>query len=158
MSNLVLIPARMASTRLPDKPLADIHGAPMIVHVWRRAVQANAGPVMPMPLPSFRVIVGDALADAAAEARATTPVAPAATPVAASSTPADGGAQPPPPPPAAPPRVARVEALPLDGNPERRITADELAALRASRTAASLPRHWTSAWVGPRRGPWGACA
>lgn len=84
------------------------------------------------PAALLRVIVGDALADAAAEARATTPVAPAATPVAASSTPADGGAQPPPPPPAAPPRVARVEALPLDGNPERRITADELAALRAS--------------------------
>lgn len=42
---LVLIPARMAATRLPGKPLADIAGAPMIVHVWRRAVDAGIGPV-----------------------------------------------------------------------------------------------------------------
>ena len=42
---IVLIPARMASTRLPNKPLADIHGEPMIVHVWRRAVEAEIGPV-----------------------------------------------------------------------------------------------------------------
>ena len=45
-SPLVLIPARMASTRLPLKPLADIHGAPMIVHVWRRAREAEVGPVV----------------------------------------------------------------------------------------------------------------
>jgi 3-deoxy-manno-octulosonate cytidylyltransferase (CMP-KDO synthetase) len=37
-SAIVLIPARMAATRLPGKPLADINGEPMIVHVWRRAV------------------------------------------------------------------------------------------------------------------------
>lgn len=42
---LILIPARMASTRLPGKPLADIAGEPMIVHVWRRAREANLGPV-----------------------------------------------------------------------------------------------------------------
>ena len=42
---IVLIPARMSSTRLPGKPLADIHGAPMIVHVWRRAMEADVGPV-----------------------------------------------------------------------------------------------------------------
>jgi 3-deoxy-manno-octulosonate cytidylyltransferase (CMP-KDO synthetase) len=36
----------MASTRLPQKPLADIHGEPMIVHVWRRAVEADVGPVV----------------------------------------------------------------------------------------------------------------
>jgi 3-deoxy-manno-octulosonate cytidylyltransferase (CMP-KDO synthetase) len=42
---IVLIPARMNATRLPGKPLADIHGAPMIVHVWRRAVEADVGPV-----------------------------------------------------------------------------------------------------------------
>lgn len=40
---LILIPARMASTRLPGKPLADIHGAPMIVHVLRRAEAAGIG-------------------------------------------------------------------------------------------------------------------
>ena len=42
---LVLIPARMAATRLPGKPLADIHGMPMIVHVWRRASEAGIGRV-----------------------------------------------------------------------------------------------------------------
>jgi len=43
---LVLIPARMASTRLPGKPLADIAGEPMIVHVMRRAPAAAVGPVV----------------------------------------------------------------------------------------------------------------
>lgn len=43
---LVLIPARMAATRLPNKPMADIAGEPMIVHVWRRAVEAGIGPVV----------------------------------------------------------------------------------------------------------------
>jgi 3-deoxy-manno-octulosonate cytidylyltransferase (CMP-KDO synthetase) len=42
---VILIPARMASTRLPNKPLADIHGLPMIVQVWRRAAEADLGPV-----------------------------------------------------------------------------------------------------------------
>ena len=42
---LVVIPARMAATRLPGKPLADIAGEPMIVHVWRRAMEAKVGPV-----------------------------------------------------------------------------------------------------------------
>jgi 3-deoxy-manno-octulosonate cytidylyltransferase (CMP-KDO synthetase) len=45
MRPIVLIPARMAATRLPDKPLADIHGLPMIVHVLRRAQEADIGPV-----------------------------------------------------------------------------------------------------------------
>lgn len=43
---MVVIPARMASTRLPGKPLADIHGVPMIVQVWRRAMAAGIGPVI----------------------------------------------------------------------------------------------------------------
>lgn len=43
---LVLIPARMGSTRLPGKALADIGGEPMIVHVMRRAQEADAGPVV----------------------------------------------------------------------------------------------------------------
>ena len=46
MNPLLLIPARMASTRLPDKPLADIAGVPMIVWVWRQAVAAELGPVV----------------------------------------------------------------------------------------------------------------
>ena len=45
-NTIVVIPARMASTRLPGKPLADIHGLPMIVHVWKRAVEANVGQVL----------------------------------------------------------------------------------------------------------------
>jgi 3-deoxy-manno-octulosonate cytidylyltransferase (CMP-KDO synthetase) len=43
---LVLIPARLAATRLPGKPLADIGGEPMIVHVLRRAQEADIGPVI----------------------------------------------------------------------------------------------------------------
>ena len=43
---IIMIPARMASTRLPNKPLADIHGEPMIVQVWRRAVEADLGRVV----------------------------------------------------------------------------------------------------------------
>ncbi len=56
---IVLIPARLASSRLPNKPLADIEGEPMIVHVWRRAIEADVGPVV--------VACGDApIADAIA--------------------------------------------------------------------------------------------
>jgi 3-deoxy-manno-octulosonate cytidylyltransferase (CMP-KDO synthetase) len=43
---IVLIPARLASTRLPNKPLADIGGIPMIVHVWRRAIESGLGRVV----------------------------------------------------------------------------------------------------------------
>jgi 3-deoxy-manno-octulosonate cytidylyltransferase (CMP-KDO synthetase) len=46
MAPLIVIPARLASTRLPGKPLADIHGQPMIVHVWRAAIAAAVGPVL----------------------------------------------------------------------------------------------------------------
>ena len=45
-NTIIIIPARMASTRLPEKPLADIHGKPMIVHVWERAVEAGVGDVL----------------------------------------------------------------------------------------------------------------
>ncbi len=43
---VVIIPTRLAAVRLPDKPLADIHGEPMIVHCWRRAREADVGPVI----------------------------------------------------------------------------------------------------------------
>lgn len=43
---LLLIPARMKAARLPGKPLADIAGEPMIVHVWRRASEARLGRVV----------------------------------------------------------------------------------------------------------------
>jgi 3-deoxy-manno-octulosonate cytidylyltransferase (CMP-KDO synthetase) len=45
-STIVVIPARMAATRLPGKPLADINGRPMIVRVWERAVEADLGRVV----------------------------------------------------------------------------------------------------------------
>jgi len=45
MNPIVLIPARMAATRLPGKPLADIGGTPMIVRVMRQAEAAGVGPV-----------------------------------------------------------------------------------------------------------------
>ncbi len=57
MKPVVIIPARMASTRLPGKPLADIGGVPMIVRVWAQAMKAGIGPVI--------VAAGDAeIADA----------------------------------------------------------------------------------------------
>ena len=46
MNPVIIIPARMASTRLPGKPLADIAGEPMIVKVWRQAMRASVGPVL----------------------------------------------------------------------------------------------------------------
>ena len=45
MNPIVVIPSRMAATRLPGKPLADIHGRPMIVHVLDRGREAGIGPV-----------------------------------------------------------------------------------------------------------------
>lgn len=46
MNSVVVIPARLASTRLPNKPLADIHGRPMIAWMVEIARAANAGPVL----------------------------------------------------------------------------------------------------------------
>ncbi|MEQ1888529.1 MAG: 3-deoxy-manno-octulosonate cytidylyltransferase [Alphaproteobacteria bacterium] len=43
---ILVIPARLGATRLPNKPLADIHGKPMIVHVWRRACESGVGRVL----------------------------------------------------------------------------------------------------------------
>lgn len=43
---IVLIPARLRSQRLPNKPLAEIGGLPMIVRVWQRALEARVGPVV----------------------------------------------------------------------------------------------------------------
>ncbi len=45
MTPIIIIPSRMASTRLPGKPLADIGGRPMIVHMLDRAREADIGPV-----------------------------------------------------------------------------------------------------------------
>ena len=46
MKNLIIIPSRLESTRLPGKPLADINGFPMIVHVYKRAVEADIADVI----------------------------------------------------------------------------------------------------------------
>ncbi len=46
MTPIIIIPARLGSTRLPNKPLAEITGAPMIVHVLRRALEADLCPVL----------------------------------------------------------------------------------------------------------------
>jgi 3-deoxy-manno-octulosonate cytidylyltransferase (CMP-KDO synthetase) len=67
---IVIIPARLASTRLPDKPLADIHGEPMIVHVWRRAVEAAIGPVL---VACADAAIADAVRAAGGEAVLTRP-------------------------------------------------------------------------------------
>jgi 3-deoxy-manno-octulosonate cytidylyltransferase (CMP-KDO synthetase) len=45
MNPVILIPARLSATRLPNKPLADIAGRPMIAHVVARALEADLGPV-----------------------------------------------------------------------------------------------------------------
>jgi 3-deoxy-manno-octulosonate cytidylyltransferase (CMP-KDO synthetase) len=60
MNPIVVIPARLAARRLPGKPLATIGDAPMIVQVWRRAIEASLGPVA--------VAAGDAEIVAAVEA------------------------------------------------------------------------------------------
>ncbi|MCB0220621.1 MAG: 3-deoxy-manno-octulosonate cytidylyltransferase [Chrysiogenetes bacterium] len=45
-NTIIVIPSRMVATLLPGKPLADINGLPMIVHVWKRALEANIGQVL----------------------------------------------------------------------------------------------------------------
>ena len=62
---IILVPARLKATRLPDKPLADIHGTPMIVHVWRRAVEAKAGRVV---VATDTAAIAEAVRDAGGEA------------------------------------------------------------------------------------------
>ena len=66
---LVLIPARMASTRLPGKPLAEIAGVPMIVHVWRRATETGLGRVVvATDAPEIMEVVREAGGEAVATA------------------------------------------------------------------------------------------
>ncbi len=70
---IVIIPARLASTRLPDKPLADIHGQPMIVRVWRRAIEADIGPVL---VAAAEGVIAEAIRAAGGEAVLTDPAHP----------------------------------------------------------------------------------
>lgn len=64
-SALTVIPARLQATRLPGKPLADIHGVPMIVHVWRRAMEAGVGRVI---VATDSLEIAEAMAAAGGEA------------------------------------------------------------------------------------------
>ena len=73
---VVLIPARLGSTRLPDKPLAPIAGAPMIVQVWRRACEADVGPVV---VACAEPAIADAVRAAGGEAVLTDPALPSGT-------------------------------------------------------------------------------
>ncbi len=76
MNPIVVIPARMAATRLPDKPMADIHGEPMIVHVWRRAVAAAIGEVV---VATDSPIIAAAVTKAGGRAQMTRPDHPSGT-------------------------------------------------------------------------------
>ena len=46
MKTLILIPARLAATRFPNKPMALIHGKPMIQRVWEQAIKSKVGEVI----------------------------------------------------------------------------------------------------------------
>ncbi len=70
---VVLIPARLAATRLPDKPLLPIAGEPMIVKVWRRAVEAALGPVV---VACAEEAIAEAMRAAGGEAVLTDPALP----------------------------------------------------------------------------------
>ena len=73
---IILIPARLASTRLPDKPLAEIGGVPMIVQVWRRACAAAVGPVV---VACAEQAIADAVAAHGGDAVLTDPEQPSGT-------------------------------------------------------------------------------
>jgi len=70
MNPLVIIPARLAATRLPNKPLADIAGRPMIAHVVDRARRAGIGPVA---VAADSAEIADALLSSGAEVVLTRP-------------------------------------------------------------------------------------
>ncbi len=73
MNPIVVIPARLASTRLPNKPLADIHGKPMIVHMLERGLEADIGPVA---VACADQAIADAVRDAGGIAVLTDPALP----------------------------------------------------------------------------------
>ena len=64
-NTLIAIPARLKATRLPDKPLADIWGKPMIVHVWQQAMASNMGRVI---VATDAPLIADAIRAAGGEA------------------------------------------------------------------------------------------
>lgn len=76
MKTAIFIPARMASTRLPNKPLADIAGLPMIVHVWKRAIEAKSGDVF---VACDHALIAEAIRDHGGKAILTDPNLPKGT-------------------------------------------------------------------------------
>lgn len=72
-NTIVVIPARMASTRLPGKPLADINGLPMIIQCWKRAVEANLGQVL---VAAAEVEIADVVRSHGGDAIVTNPALP----------------------------------------------------------------------------------
>lgn len=76
MNPIVVIPARMGSTRLPGKPLVDIGGVPMIVRVWREAVRADVGPVV---VAAAEKKIAKIIEDAGGKAVLTDPLLPSGT-------------------------------------------------------------------------------
>lgn len=73
LTPLIVIPARLASTRLPNKPLAMIGDAPMIVQVWRRAREADIAPVI---VACDSPLIADVIRDAGGDAILTDPALP----------------------------------------------------------------------------------
>lgn len=73
---LIVIPARLAATRLPDKPLAMLGDAPMVVQVWRRAREAALGPVL---VAAGDAAIADAVLAAGGDAVLTDPDLPSGT-------------------------------------------------------------------------------
>lgn len=67
---VIIIPSRLGSSRLPGKPLAKIGDAPMIVQVWRRAVEADAGRVI---VACANTEIADVVQDVGGEAVLTSP-------------------------------------------------------------------------------------
>ena len=76
LNPIVVIPARMASTRLPRKPLADIGGQPMIVRVWRAAQRAALGPVV---VAAAEAEIAKVITEAGGKAVLTDPALPSGT-------------------------------------------------------------------------------
>jgi 3-deoxy-manno-octulosonate cytidylyltransferase (CMP-KDO synthetase) len=73
---IVMIPSRLRSQRLPNKPLAEIGGVPMIVQVWRRACEAEIGPVV---VACAEAAIVDAIAAQGGDAQLTDPELPSGT-------------------------------------------------------------------------------
>ena len=76
MKILIVIPARMASTRFPNKPMALINKKPMILHVWERAKESNLGKVL---VACCEQDVADCIRSVGGEAILTDPYLPSGT-------------------------------------------------------------------------------